>query len=389
MMTPPNNILNDPRLGLPSASDAHLRYPCLGQRNLRIACEKKGLLLEDSTPEAQSGTRVHEARHTGDESELEGEEAHTAFTLASLERNIVDSLLGPEAVLLFREKRLYLRDGLTPIFSGQLDYAYGIPESKHVLIVDDKTGRIEVPPAFQNYQLRDLAALWHANFLDTKVLDVAIVQPWITHEPSVARYSGAELELAEADLRDNLKSVADPNAPRTPGSQCKFCPVSVYCAEGREYAQGDQVFLARYAHGEISIPTGERARDLLDWMDTAEEIFKKIKAAYKDVLAKDPEAVADYFLKEGSTVRSIKDIEAARMLIEPVIGTPGFEEAIKTEISVTSLEKSYCNVSGKIQKKAKNEFNALLSSVITEKQNSPSLKRRPMRGKHAKELTNG
>jgi hypothetical protein len=380
--------MTDPRLGLPSASDAGLRHDCVGERNLELAVRAKGLLKEESSPAGASGTRIHGARQTGDDSGLEEEERHTAFTLASLESNLVSSLLGPNAVLLFREKRLYLRDGLTPIFSGQFDYAYGVLEENHVLITDDKTGRVEVSPATRNYQLRDLAALWHVNFPDTTTVDVAIVQPWITHAPSVARYSVPELDQAVEELRENLRAVADPLAPRTPGRHCKHCPVAVHCPEGREYAQGDKGFLTRFEHGEVTLPYGEKARDLLDWMDTAEEIFKKIKAAYKAELAKNSTAVADYFLKDGATVRSIRDIAGARQLIEEKIGQEAFDSAISTSISVGELEKAYCNVAGKIQRKAVAEFNALMASVITEKQNKPSLTRVPSRGKHAKELAN-
>lgn len=371
----------DERGGLAHASDS-LRYKCLGARNLIQACLKAGLIIDDGGAAAESGTDIHRAR-AGEEVELSDSQEDMRQTLTRIELNTIEALY-PRLSLFARERRLWLRKGLKPIFSGKYDYAYGSEDHSEVALGDDKSGKLEVDAAERNYQMRDLAALWHANYPVTRRVDVIITQPWITHEPSIARYHFNELEQALALLRENLVQIADPDAPRTPGHHCRHCAARAHCEEAKNYSiSAPRVLLTAIERGEVVLPLGEKGRSVLESIDVGYKILDKLWEAYEAAVAADPACVPGWHLAEGAERREIVDYLKARTILLDA-GVPEEELDEATMFKLGDIEKAFCNRAGMIQAKAKRKFNDLLSQVIRLKHAKASLRPIAQRGKRAK-----
>jgi hypothetical protein len=371
---------NNERLGLPSASFS-LRYNCLGAWNLITACKKAGLITDDGGAAAESGTDIHRAR-AGEEVDLNDNQEDMRQTLTRIELNTVESLY-PGLGLYGRERRIWLRKGFKPVFSGKYDVAYSDTRLECAAIFDDKTGRLEVTPAERNYQMRDLAALWHNQHAETEQLDVIVSQPMITHEPSIARYQRPELEDSLALLRENLEQIADPDAPRTPGHHCRHCAARAHCEEAKNYSiSAPRVLLQAIERGDVVLPLGEKGRSVLESIDVGYKILDKLWDAYEAAVIADPAAIPGWHMAEGSEKREITNYKTAKLLLLDFLPETEIDEA--TTFKIIDLEMAFCNRAGMIQAKAKRKFNDLLAEVIKLKRNKASLKPIPQRGKRAK-----
>src|SRR5215510_12456242 len=115
-------FMHDPdRLDLPSASSASRRRRCTGSENLIRELRTRGLLKAlPPSSDAESGTRSH-AAWDGADVPLSAGEQSTVTELKRLEELVVaDWASGIANYTLFgREVRLWLRKGISPIFSGQ------------------------------------------------------------------------------------------------------------------------------------------------------------------------------------------------------------------------------------------------------------------------------
>ncbi len=277
---------------------------------------------------------------------------------------------------------MWLRDGLTPIFSGKYDVAYADFGFHTAAIFDHKTGRLEVDAAERNLQMRDLAALWHSNFPRTETLDVIIIQPRITHEPSICRYETRELDQALDLLKLNLTQIADLDAPRTPGHHCKYCPARAHCEEAKNYSiQAPRLLLQRIESGEVSLPLGAKGKAVLESIDAGYKILDSLWEAYQKLVAADPEAIPGWHLSDGREIRTITNYRQARDILGDVVPPNELDDA--SMFRIVELEKAFCNRAGIVQRKARYRFNEMLSSVMIITKAKPSLKPIPQRGRKA------
>ncbi len=371
--------MTDERLDLASSSFS-LRYKCHGAWNLKKACKKAGLISADGNAAAAgSGTMIHRAR-AGEQIELDEKQEDMRATLEEIENRTVTALYS-HLTLLDRERRLWLRDGLTPIFSGKYDVAYTDFGSRSAAIFDYKTGWLEVDAAERNLQMRDLAALWHFHFPWTETVDVIVLQPRITYEPSICRYDARDLNQALDLLNENLTKIGDPDAPRTPGHHCKYCPAQAHCEEAKNYSiQAPRLLLQRIEAGEVSWPKGAKGKAFLESADVGYRILDSIWEAYEKLVAEDPDAIPGWHLSEGSKIRKITDYRKAREILGHLVPPHELDEA--SEFGLEKLEKAFFNRAGIIQRKAKERFNKLLSGVIEITNAKPSLRPIAQRGKH-------
>jgi len=364
------------RLELPSASSGALRARCRGAWNLICELRAAGKIApETDSPAAQSGTRIHESRAAGEERHeqimLDYSEKKTAQLLTQIEEDLVAGVFsGEEPVLIGREERLWMRNGITPLSSGRYDYAYRDEDWTLVLIVDDKTGRVEVSEAADNDQLRELAALAYLNFPRTvERFDVAIVQPWITHEPSIATFDRFEAELAVRLLRLNLLQISDPEAVRTPGKHCGYCPAIAHCEENRLYTGRTTKLSERIKAGELDLPLGERGKKFLDSVLVAERICSEIKALYKTALENDSDAVPGYYLKEG---RRIRELVEPKMAFER-LGLSLDQFLACGSFSLPALEEALALACGLSPKEGEKELAKLAGDLIQTRRAAPTL----------------
>jgi CRISPR/Cas system-associated exonuclease Cas4 (RecB family) len=206
----------------------------------------ESLVTEDETSDdAESGTRIHKALESGDYSRLTPSEEETAEMCdAQSQRLLIDWLGSHEdsADSLTREQRL----GLT-VFGSVID---ATPESRAkfivtgqadlvaivgaaAIVIDYKTGRNETPAAQDNAQLATLAVLVAKRY-KCKHVRVAIVQPW-AGKPTVADYDLEALDIARVWLLETLQRAEVATlADRRAGDWCHYCKARFGCNTFRE-----------------------------------------------------------------------------------------------------------------------------------------------------------
>lgn len=227
-------MTNDPRRGLPSASSLERLHNCPGSW---LASKD---MPDESSADADAGTRIHRALETGDMTELSAEEEQTAdlcdIQAGQVMADWIDQSTNPE-FYIFKEQRL----GITRIggvvkvtddtkadlvFTGQADLI--VIDGKRGLVLDYKTGRGEVASAEENLQLRGLAVMaawvWR---LDS--VRVAIVQPW-AGPASAADYDRQAIDQSRLWLYDVIERAksASPNLLNA-GDWCKYCKAKAAC----------------------------------------------------------------------------------------------------------------------------------------------------------------
>ena len=367
---------------LPSASNAGLRARCAGAWQLIQALRSDGRLSEKTNQAALEGQAIHEAIASGSD-ELEPKLLETKKLLEQMEQRLVhdwDEL----AVLLAREQRLWYRRGIAPIATGRYDFAYRSLDWSKVLIGDYKSGREEVPAAHLNDQLRELAALYYCQAPDSVTeITVAICQPWVSRKPSVAVYSLEELRFAVRLLAKNLEDISDPDAVRTPGVHCSYCPAVSYCEEHRVMLNSVLSLVERFKKGDYELPTGRTGATFLRRALEAHRVLEIIIEKYKEMVRADPNAIPGYYLKAGNTRQVLSEPELAFNAL--ALEIPEFLACGK--FSLTQLLKAYTKHSGLPQAEAEPAFWSLLKGAVITVQNEPSLaKESPRRGR-PKELT--
>ena len=217
------------RRNLPSASGLERYALCPGSFLMELEAPQS-----ESTPEAESGTRIHAV--------LAG--THNADTLTDEERDIADRCQSQRDVLVAKlsedhgptesihvERRLWYGDKR---WSGQADYVRRFDDG-HVLIVDYKTGRAEVEHAAGNMQLRALLTLEESKKA-VITATVAIVQP-MAGPPSVCYYEREDINRAYYEVTELMERVKMPGQQRIPSAEaCKYCRAKAVCPEAREAA---------------------------------------------------------------------------------------------------------------------------------------------------------
>jgi hypothetical protein len=374
-------MIDTERLDLASASSAYRRRRCSGSENLIRELRASGkLTILPPESDAQSGLKVHGAWCGVLElGVLNARELSTLNSLQIMEDTLVSQWAsGEEWVLIGREVRLWMHEDLEPIHSGQFDVAYATFDSKRILIIDGKTLFGEVSPAETNDQLRELVALAYLNYPLASDFTVAILQPWISKEPSVALYDKSEAQLALRLLEYTISDCADPDAPRTAGPWCRHCPAIHQCEEARSLVGSTYRLAKRIESGEFSLPVGEQGSRFLDSVKTAETILEALKKAYRQILLADPQALPGWYMRQGKKVRQITDVLAAWDIAAPYMSLEAFMGA--TKLSVTELEKA--------AGQGAHAFNQIFAGVITLKENSPELARESARKGRHKELKN-
>src|SRR5215469_312490 len=365
------------RLDLSSASSAYRRRRCTGSENLIRQLRKRGLLKEiPPGADAISGTASH-AGWAGQDVQLDATQEQTVQTLKHLETLVVTDWCAGQSNDIFvlgREVRLWLRQGIEPLHSGQYDCAYVSKDWRRALILDAKTLYGEVDPAEHNDQLRELVALFRFNYPQITHYTVAILAPNHLERVSIATYDMLEAELALRLLRLSLLETADPDAVRTPGRHCDHCPALSNCEEARQLIGHTHSLAKRIEAGQYTLPLGEKGARILQEIDTVKKVLKSLQEAYKRELAADPDCLPGWHLKNGKRIRQIDDIKRALELWSAQrLDIADFLSA--TEISISKLEAAFGNAIGARGKRLTDSFNTSFAEVITLKEYAPELER--------------
>ena len=353
------------RLDLSSASSAWRRRMCRGSENLiRLRRDKRDLEKREPDPDAQSGIRVHRA-WAGEAVALSESEARTLAEVVRMEKLVLADWARDEPiVLLGREHRLWLHEGLEPVHSGQMDCAYLTADDERMLILDAKTLYGQILGAPVNDQLRELVALARFNYPQVAEFTVGLLAPNLNQRPSLAVYDQFEAELALRLLRHTLAECADPDAVRTPGAWCKYCRAISHCEEARMLVGQAYNVAKRIEQGEFTLPTGDKGTRFLDSVLEAQTILEAIRVAYKGLLEREPQAVPGWHLRDGKEVREIVDVLAAWELAQAA-GVPLEKFLASVKLVIGPLEAEL----------GKKRFSELLGPVINWRTYAPELAR--------------
>ena len=257
----------DQRKGLPSASEYPRMWACPGYLNLKREQPKK----ESGPPSAYalSGQKIHAAL-AGDSAALKllDDDEEQCYDFCGLQwESLTKRFLVGIPFEVISEQRIFLGDE----FSGQFDRTAVSTNGEIALTVDFKTGRIAVPSAENNLQMRAYAVLLAQQRPSLKRLLVAVIQPWVSKDPIVAEYDADTLRQSRRELDAVLHHSKDPEAKRIPGPHCKYCPCRKDCEEGRAVV----VTVSRTSPAKLV--TNQQIAEFLELVPIAESVIEAVK----------------------------------------------------------------------------------------------------------------
>lgn len=340
--------MTDPRAGKPSASSFAIVASCPGQPQLKASLPAVQEPAPD--PDSERGTRIHRALETGDSSELEQDEFEDMKAVAESANRTLNGWMATwgfredDVVEKEREARFWLNDPSTaePILSGQLDRHYLSYSSdgfnrllSGALVIDYKTGWNRwLTPSQRNLQLRIQAVLVWREYDGIKHVRVALA----TKNPNrldFTDYTENDLIQSEQLILHQVWLASQPNAPRSAGMHCNWCPCKAHCPEAAAYsmlpsviaANAAQVGVAEHQVGPKEMVAALAPADLaLVFQRSA--IIRKILDEVNDRL----KGFTDEQLKAFGLTR-----EPGRKL-DPIADTRGAFEHLKAEYGISEDE---------------------------------------------------
>lgn len=358
--------MSDERFGWPSASAMNRLALCPGSWSLSRHAPR-----QPTSADAESGNRIHKALETGNPEHCKADDEFEAFKIClRLEEKLIADTIGSasETVRETRMKSQALR------VSGKADAIHVNGDT--ALVLDYKTGRGDVEDANKNLQLRTLAALRFMNF-GTSQIYVAIVQPWVSPQVSVAKYDWRDLNRAVDEVDAILKAARAEDAPRIPSEEaCKYCPSKVICKEA------SQVLL------EIAEPSENSPTEFIDCVHVAALtsqnlglLLKRAKLAESIIEAARDEAkrrlengeqVDGWQLKDGAEQEEITDPQG---VFGEFVKAGGTAEQFLKAVKVTKgeLKEQVKAATGKTGRELESQLARILGGFTTKKQKAKTL----------------
>lgn len=362
------------RLGLPSASSMHRYVSCPGsyfaERDL------PELPAQDVT---KSGTAIHAALESGDDSELQETDAEIAKRISGMEKAALNDWMesngieaAPERIA---ERRLWLRDPKTLdlIASAQLD-TYYVHEDK-ALFLDFKTGFLQTTPAEKNWQVVIQCLCLACEYPAVNDFTGGIAASRLTSKLDLTTYTRNSLRFAMREVEQAVWKANQPSPPRYPGVHCQYCKASGSCVESAAYSSvvlHNQTVSAWSKLGIVE-SVSRMTPDQLAFVWKRSKIANMVFGAVEDRLkSTSPEQLAliGLKLKPGAVQRNVVDVKAAVAALAFVC-----PESVDGCLSL-SVSKAEAAVGEKLnipKKNRRDKINEILDGLIVESQNSPSL----------------
>jgi hypothetical protein len=370
-------ITEDPDRGdCDSASSAGLVAKCRGRFRLIKDLRARGELFEEeSTEEAELGTLIH-IRLCGVDVELPTARAKRTYEMCrKLRDRIVAQFTHGKVVIpdvgapaerqwegryqVILEKRLWYRVGLAKLFSGQADLIILDLEECRALIIDYKSGLLEVEAPVRNKQLRALTVLLKHNAPELFSIEVEVLQPWVSWEPHPAEYTLENFGEAEKEIV-HIYSEALFDDRRTPGDHCRLCEVRAHCATAIRYVSETNTVVRDIEEGRMLLPAGAEGDITLDKIETVEKIIRAVKARYKAELIKNADFLPGRHIAEGN--RSIKSVPGAWQIVKNILSRAQFDGACS--VLVTDLEEILSDELSWNAKTKRQQFNEMFADVL-------------------------
>lgn len=340
MQPNPPTLASDPRRGLPSWSNLDRDENCPAAHAMAQEAKRQG--LEPPPDEcADSGTLIHrylETEADEDFAALNHGQQETAERCLAQKHELVQAWMIPSGPNLthLKEHRLGLTVvgtvvDVTPetraalISTGMADLIVLDLHHRRALIVDWKTGWLDVSPATVNKQLRGLAAAaavrW--NLLSVRV---AIVHP-MKGQPTVADFDDAALDHAMVWLEHVTEETRWQHSPKA-GDWCRYCPAKALCPSLREEATSQSTVLFQDGLPPDNQQSAMIARALDLPPETLARLLKgrrmigwyvnAIEAAAR-ILLERGDTVPCYEIQEKNGKRKIEDTDAASKAVAPLL----------------------------------------------------------------------
>lgn len=222
------------RLDKTSASGFADDFACLGRRNF-INGLPETARVESSDEYTDSGNEVHDALETANVLKLDEGQLETYSAIMAQEEFILNKWTQDNNLEVIskwgREERLWIHgDDFEPLTSAKLDRYWMSPP--FALIIDVKSLYApRLPRAADSWQLKIQAVcLWLEYGCDQ--IRVAYNCPnKFGRKFDVADFNRDDLVRFLGEIRLIISLMMRPDAPRTPGTQCLWCPGKTYCPE--------------------------------------------------------------------------------------------------------------------------------------------------------------
>lgn len=372
----------DPRNGLPSASGIDRLWHCPGSR----AAEKDlpDLKSEDVT---EAGTRIHESFASGDDSELEISEREIKDRAVKLEEFAIEKWKEDfhvvKVVKSVRDcERYWIRDHKLNQIASALPDVVHIGEcedgSLSALVLNLKTGFKEQTPSEKNWQCRTEVLSVVEEHDNIKTARAGIVASRLYSKIDTTDYDQRDMVNIKRDIDFASWRSEQPDAPRNPGSHCRWCKARGLCRESATMA--------------LVVAQGVKFKNIQDSLDVAELIKYLTPAQLKYVydrrslateiiegsvqrlkgLPSEQLALIGLKLVDGAQLKPVTNIPLAYQRLEAVLG----KDAMMGVISVArgKAAEVLCEQKQISLKAAKEEVDKILGDAITPKEGAKRLK---------------
>lgn len=379
----PLEIVPDVRQRKTSASSFAADRECLGRRNLINALPPE--LLEAGDEFTEYGNAVHKALETANPIDLNEEQFETYGKILTNEEQLLSEwTLNNQLEVITkwgREERMWITDEAgNQITSAQLDRYWLAPP--FALVIDVKSlFAPHLPRAVDSWQLRVQAVcLWLATGCDK--IRVAYNAPnRFGRKTDTADFTIAELQRDMTEIRQVCWRMSQPDAPRTPGTACRYCAARGVCPEAAAYSMLPSI-VANTAVSDTKADVQARVALLqpADWafIQRRASIVKNIldaAAGNLRALGEDALAPLGFKLGKGRTTTEIPNQHTKQACeILSGLGLPDDDLWQCLSVNKAQVVEAIIKQHGFSKAKATELYDQQLGSLIAEKTGEPILR---------------
>lgn len=332
--------MRDPeRLDLPSASSFEIIVSCAGQPNLKAQLPDNVVDVIDDL--ADVGLRIHKAREIENTDDLDADEIAIYKAGRAYEQKLLDQWIADFGIVRWiegpREERIWLHDDNGErATSAKLDVHYLGWDSDgklHVLICDWKTGwSWKLTPSQRNWQLRVQAVLLWREHNGVQSVRVAFVKPIATSDRiDFTDYYPSDLQKSQEAIFQAVWMSKQPDAARTAGLHCNYCPCKSICREAAAYAMLPSVINQK----ELALTKAD-ITDMVEQMSLADLSLVHRRAG---VIGKILESVkARLKTLSDEQLQSIGLTKAPGRRLDPIVKTREAFEFLRKEFNISEDE---------------------------------------------------
>lgn len=373
-----------------SASNLYRRVLCPGSESAELFAPPG-----ETNAAAELGTLLH-AYDANPDIEIE-DVAHVDFVESNraLRENFLAAQL-PNYGIPVDAKRVAIQlvrytlfdDGGKPIigpdgmpFTGEPDIALWFTEFRTLIIFDSKFGRLPVPTAAKNYQLRCYAVMMaDPDFGDFEAERVVacITQPLVSPPVHAVEFDVEALRAAKSEIIETLQMARVPNAERIASAQACFgCRASATCKAANKMLDVLAVQRVR------DLPVQEVERLLVEKVPTLNKIIEQIETRVKYIGKEYPHLLEllDMVPQPNRMVIETHNASAAFVAINRKDGET--DEIISADEFIQCCEVSRVKLAKLVAKKMETKLDHAemivarrLGKYLTAKPQSPRLKKK-------------